>query len=137
MAVWLFKSEPSEYSYADLERDGETVWDGVSNPLALQHLAQVRRGDQIYFYHTGKEKAVVGIMEAVADAMVDPNDPAGKLWVVRVRPVRRLSQPIPLTRFKAEPRCAQWELVRLPRLAVMPVPADIVQLLQGWEASSM
>lgn len=134
MALWLFKSEPTEYSFADLEREGETLWDGISNPLALRHLSQVRRGDRIYFYHTGGEKAVVGIMEATQDAQPDPSDATGRLWVVRVRPVRRLRRPVPLARIKAEPRCAAWELVRMSRLSVMPVPADIATLLDAWAA---
>jgi predicted RNA-binding protein with PUA-like domain len=135
MNRWLFKSEPSEYSYADLEHDGETLWDGVTNPLAVRYLSQVRRGDPIYLYHTGKQKAVVGLMEAAADAQPDPEDTTGRLWVVRVRPRRRLVQAVPLSRIKADPRCASWELVRMSRLSVMPVPADIAALLETWAAA--
>ncbi|MBA2226623.1 MAG: EVE domain-containing protein [Thermogemmata sp.] len=135
MGLWLFKSEPSEYSYADLERDGETEWDGVTNPLALRYLSQVRRGDQIYLYHTGREKAVVGILEAVADAQGDPGAAAGRRWMVRVRPLRRLEQPVPLSRIKADPACAAWELVRLGRLSVMPVPPPIWEKIARWASS--
>jgi predicted RNA-binding protein with PUA-like domain len=111
MARWLFKEEPSHYGFADLERDGSAVWDGVANALALRHLRAVRPGDLVLFYHTGKEKAVVGEMEVVSA------DEAG----VTVRPVRRLQHPVSLSRIKGDPTLADWELVRLPRLSVMPV----------------
>jgi predicted RNA-binding protein with PUA-like domain len=117
MARWLFKEEPSHYSFADLERDGTAVWDGVSNALALKHLRQVRPGDRVLLYHTGKEKAVVGEMEVVAAAPGADE----KQVAVTVRAVRRLQQPVPLSRIKADPTLADWELVRLPRLSVMPV----------------
>ena len=74
MALWLFKEEPDTYSFADLQRDGSTIWSGVKNPLAQKHLASIKKGDRIFFYHTGKEKAVVGVMEATADANPDPDD---------------------------------------------------------------
>ncbi len=117
MARWLFKEEPSHYSFADLERDGATAWDGVANALALQHLRRVRPGDLVLLYHTGKEKAVVGVMQ-VADK-AEPT--TGGEVAVSVRPVRRLHHPVPLSRIKADPTLADWELVRLPRLSVMPV----------------
>jgi predicted RNA-binding protein with PUA-like domain len=118
MARWLFKEEPTHYSFADLEREGGTVWDGVANPLALQNLRKARPGDRVLFYHTGKEKAVVGeavIVAGHADGK-DQQQPA-----VTVRAVRRLQHPVPLSRIKADPALADWELVRLPRLSVMPV----------------
>ena len=120
MAYWLFKEEPEHYSFADLERDRATLWDGVSNNLALKNLRQVRRGDRVFFYHTGKEKAVVGEMEVVADP--DVRDP--KAVAVKVRAVRRLPRPVPLARIKADPALAGWELVRLARLSVMPVTEE-------------
>ena len=123
MPRWLFKQEPGCYSYADLERDGGTLWDGVANPLALRHLRQVRRGDRILFYHTGKEKAVVGEMVAAADAGPDPKQNKGKAVVLEVQAVRRLPYPVPLARIKEEPVLADWDLVRLPRLSVLPVSA--------------
>jgi predicted RNA-binding protein with PUA-like domain len=113
MARWLFKEEPTHYSFADLERDGTAVWDGVANALALRHLRAVKPGDRVLYYHTGKEKAVVGEMEAVSGG----DDQAG----VTVRPVRRLPHPVTLSRIKSDPALADWELVRLPRLSVMPV----------------
>src|SRR6187455_3288137 len=110
MAYWLFKEEPSHYSYADLERDGQAVWDGVSNALALQHLRKVRRGDQVFFYQTGKDKAVVGVMVAAADAEDGPEGVS-----VLVRPKAKLARPVTLAEIKADPALASWELTRLPR----------------------
>jgi predicted RNA-binding protein with PUA-like domain len=134
MARWLFKEEPEHYSFADLERDRTTLWDGVSNNLARRHLRAVRSGDKILYYHTGKEKAVVGEMRAVSDASVGSSrDP--KAVVVKVESVRQLRHPVPLSRIKADPQLATWELVRLPRLSVMPVSAEqwrrVEELSQG------
>ena len=122
MAQWLFKEEPESYSFDDLERDGSTVWAGVTNALAQKHLRAIRKGDHLLFYHTGKEKAVVGVMEAVADPAPDPSDPAGKRVVVTVKPVRKLATPVTLAAIKADKAFAAWELVRVARLSVMPVP---------------
>jgi predicted RNA-binding protein with PUA-like domain len=121
MALWLFKEEPDHYSYADLERDGTTLWDGVANNLARQHLRNVRRGDRILCYHTGKEKAVVAEMRAAADAGPDPSGDDPKAVAVEVEPVCRLQNSVSLARIKKDRALADWELVRLPRLSVMPV----------------
>jgi predicted RNA-binding protein with PUA-like domain len=121
MARWLFKVEPTCYNFADLERDGTTLWDGVTNALARKNLRQVQPGDRIWYYHTGDEKAIVGLMEAVSGPQPDPNDDDPKSVVVEVRPVKRLRSPVPLARIKDDPLLADWELVRLPRLSVMPV----------------
>jgi predicted RNA-binding protein with PUA-like domain len=124
MRRWLFKEEPDHFSFADLEREGSTLWDGVSNNLALQHLRQVRCGDRAFFYHTGKEKAVVGEMKIVANPVPDPNGSEARLVVVDVRPVRRLRHPVSLARIKADSLLADWDLVRLPRLSVLPVTEE-------------
>ncbi|HEY8503343.1 MAG TPA: EVE domain-containing protein [Gemmataceae bacterium] len=124
MSLWLFKEEPGTYNFADLERDGKTVWGGVRNALARKHLREVRRGDRIWFYHTGKEKAVVGEMEAVADAGPDPSGGDAGAVAVEVRPVRRLARPVGLERIKKDPLLSKWDLVRLPRLSVMPVSPE-------------
>jgi predicted RNA-binding protein with PUA-like domain len=121
MARWLFKEEPSHYSYADLEREGQTVWDGITNALALQHLRKVRPGDRVLMYHSGKEKAIVAEMEVLSGPAPDPTADDERLVVVTVRPVQRLQRPVPLSRIKADPTLTDWELVRLPRLSVMPV----------------
>jgi len=124
MSYWLFKEEPDHYSYSDLEREQTTVWDGVTNNLARMHLREVRRGDRILYYHTGKEKAVVGEMRAVSDALPDSNSNDPKAVVVQVRAVRRLQHPVSLGRIKDDRLLASWDLVRLPRLSVMPVTED-------------
>jgi predicted RNA-binding protein with PUA-like domain len=121
MAYWLFKEEPDHYNFADLERDGVTRWDGVTNALARKNLRQVKKGDRIWYYHTGKEKAIVGEMRAVRHAQKDPDSDDPNAVVVEVRPVRRLHQPVSLTQMKQDPLFAGWDLVRLPRLSVMPV----------------
>ena len=120
MAYWLFKQEPSAYSYSRLEQDGKTAWDGVSNNLALKHLRSVKKGDRALFYHTGDEKQAVGIMEVVSDPYPDPKDK--KLVIVDVRPAARLAKPVTLEAIKQDPAFADWELVRISRLSVMPVP---------------
>ena len=128
---WLFKQEPECYSYADLERDGRTVWDGVTNSLAQKNLRQVRVGDRILFYHTGKQKAVVGEMVVVSGPR--PASDADKHVVVEVEPLRRL-QAVTLEQIKADALLGNWDLVRLPRLSVVPVtPAQWqrVQELSG------
>jgi predicted RNA-binding protein with PUA-like domain len=129
MARWLFKEEPDTYSFADLEADGQTVWSGVKNPLAQKHLRAVAVGDEVFFYHTGKEKAVVGVMRVVAGPAADPADES--LVVVTVKPVRRLPQPVPLSAIKADPAFADWELVRIARLSVMPVSDAVWKRVEG------
>ena len=118
---WLFKQEPECYSYADLERDGQTVWDGITNSLAQRNLRQVRAGDRVLLYHTGKEKAVVGQMRVTGDPRPDPGGDDPRAVVVEVAPVRAWKRPVPLAKIKEDPLLADWELVRLPRLSVMPV----------------
>jgi predicted RNA-binding protein with PUA-like domain len=124
MANWLFKEEPTNYSYDDLVRDGRTAWQGVRNPVAQRHLRSVKKGDRIFFYHTGKEKAVVGIAKALGDAYPDPDDSSGKLYALDVGPVKKLKSPVTLASIKADKAFAQFELTRIPRLSVMPVDDD-------------
>jgi predicted RNA-binding protein with PUA-like domain len=121
---WLFKEEPDHYSYADLERDGATQWDGVSNNLARQNLRLVKPGDRVLFYHTGKEKAVVGEMRVVTGPESDAQADDPKAVVVTVEPVRRWPHPVSLEQVKADPFFAGWDLIRLPRLSVMAVSAE-------------
>jgi predicted RNA-binding protein with PUA-like domain len=125
MPQWLFKQEPSCYSFQNLQADGRTTWDGVSNALAQKHLKSVKKGDRVFFYHTGKDKAIVGIMRVTADPMPDPNDPSGKQVVLTVEPVKPLKHPVTLAAIKAEESFASWELVRMSRLSVMPVSDEI------------
>lgn len=122
MANWLFKEEPETYSFADLQRDGTALWTGVSNALAQKHLRAVKKGDRVFFYATGKVKAIVGVMEVTADPVPDPTDDGGKFVALTVRPVRALTVPVTLAAIKADQAFAQWELVKQARLSVMPVP---------------
>jgi predicted RNA-binding protein with PUA-like domain len=118
---WLFKEEPTHYSYDDLVRDGKTSWSGVKNPLAQKHLRSVKKEDRIFYYHTGDEKSVVAVAKAVTDAYADPKDKSGKLAAVDVAPVRKLSRPVTLAAIKAKPVFKDFPLVRISRLSVMPV----------------
>ena len=118
---WLFKEEPSSYSFEALKKEGATVWAGVRNPLAQRHLRSVRKGDRIFYYHTGNEKAVIGVAKATSDAYPDPNDKTGKAAVVDIAPERALARPVTLAEIKASKAFASFALARLPRLSVMPV----------------
>lgn len=121
MAQWLVKEEPEHYGYDQLERDRKTVWAGVRNPLAQKHLRTIRKGDRIFYYHTGNEKAVVGIAKAAGPSYPDPADKEGKLYAVDVVPVRKLEHPVTLASIKADKAFASFPLTRIPRLSVMPV----------------
>jgi predicted RNA-binding protein with PUA-like domain len=119
MAYWLMKSEPGSYSWDDLVRDGETEWDGIRNPAARLHLRAMKAGDEALFYHSGDDKAAVGIMAITREAAPDPKDPN---WVsVAVAPVRALANPVTLKAMKADPRLARLEMLRQSRLSVSPV----------------
>jgi predicted RNA-binding protein with PUA-like domain len=118
---WLFKEEPTHYGFDAFVKDKKTVWSGVKNPLAQKHLRSVKKGDRIFYYHTGDEKAVVGIAKAVGDAYSDPKDKTGKQSVVDVVPVGKLPRPVTLAEIKADPAFKEFPLVRISRLSVMPV----------------
>ncbi|HEX8526391.1 MAG TPA: EVE domain-containing protein [Allosphingosinicella sp.] len=119
MAYWLMKSEPGTYSWADLTRDGGSEWDGVRNNAARLHLRAMKAGDEAFFYHSGDERAVVGIMRIARGAAPDPKDPD---WVsVAVEPVRPVEPPATLKAIKAQPELAKMELIRQSRLSVSPV----------------
>jgi predicted RNA-binding protein with PUA-like domain len=118
---WLFKEEPSHYSFDALVKDKRAVWSGVKNFVAQKHLHAVRRGDSIFYYHTGNEKSVVGIALALGDAYPDPEDKTGRSAVVDVGPVRKLERPVTLAEIKADARFKTFPLVRISRLSVMPV----------------
>jgi len=120
---WLFKEEPANYSFDAFVKDGKTVWSGVKNPLAQKHLRSVKKGDTIFYYHTGDEKSVVGIARATGDAYNDPNDKTGKAAVVDIAPVEKLARPVTLKEIKADPAFKDFALVRISRLSVMPVSA--------------
>jgi len=131
MAHWLFKTEPSEYSYADLARDKRVVWEGVANPTALGHLRAVKKGDVVAIYHTGNEKSVVGLAEVTRGPYPDPKLGDPKRVVVDLKPVRALSNPVPLADFRIDPVLKTTELVRVSRLSVMPLtPAHFARVLE-------
>jgi predicted RNA-binding protein with PUA-like domain len=127
---WLFKTEPEEYSYDDLERERKCVWDGVSSNQALKNLREVKLGDEILIYHTGNEKAIVGIAEAISDSYPDPHSNDEHLVVINLKPKRRLSEPLTLAQIKANEAFSGFDLVRLPRLSVVPISKDYWELLQ-------
>lgn len=135
MADFLFKTEPTEYSYADLAAKGEGVWDGVKNPVALRNMREMAKGDRVFVYHTGSEKAVVGIARAASLAYPDPNQPASSsLSVIDLAPVKALKQPVSLATLKADPEFASSPLVRQGRLSVVPLTdkqAAIIERLGG------
>jgi predicted RNA-binding protein with PUA-like domain len=135
VAYWLLKTEPEEYSYCDLERDGTTVWEGVSNSLALKHLRTMEIGDLALIYHTGKQRRVIGVAQIVSQPYPDPKLDDAKRVVVQVRAVRRLQEPITLTQIKQDGNFEGFDLVRLTRLSVVPVSEPhwqrLLQLTSG------
>ncbi len=132
MAHWILKEEPDHYAWTDLVRDGRTDWNGVHNALALRNLRSMSVGERAIFYHTGTERALVGLVKVLAAPHPDPTDPRGS-WSVEVAPVRALRRPIPLAEVKADPALAGFDLVRLPRLSVVRVPDDTWDRLMAHE----
>lgn len=123
MANWLLKTEPSTYSINDLKRDKKTVWDGVSNSLALKHIRDMKKGDTTFIYHSGEEKSIVGIAEIISDPYPDPRQNDPKLAVIEIKFTELLKQPVSLAAIKARKEFADFALVRMSRLSVMPVTA--------------
>ena len=121
---WLIKEEPAHYNFDDLVRDGRTSWTGVRNPVAQKNLQSMKEGDRIFFYHTGDEKAIVGIAKAACPPYADPADNTGKLYAIDVAPVKKLKSPVTLKAVKADKAFASFPLVRISRLSVMPVTDD-------------
>lgn len=131
---WLMKSEPFKYGWDDLAAEGEGVWDGVRNHRAKNNLAAMEVGDEAFFYHSREGLEIVGICEVSVAGITDPTDPEGKWAAVKVKPVRKLNQPVTLKQIKADPRLAEMELVKLSRLSVAevrPEEWDIVLELAG------
>ena len=123
MSIWLTKSEPTVYSFADLVRDGKTRWDGIRNPFARAHLQKVQPGDEVLYYHTGKDKAVVGIARVASAPYPDPADAA---WLCfDLEPDRPLARPVTLAEVKKDAKLKKMVLAKNPRLSVQPVtPAE-------------
>lgn len=131
---WLLKTEPSTYGYDDLERDRGGVWDGVANPVALKHLRAMAVGDECLVYHTGDQKQIIGIARVTRAAYPDPKQSDPKLVAVDLVPVKRVPRPVKLSEIKASDVFAGSDLVRLPRLSVMPVSAAQWEAILSWEA---
>lgn len=136
MPTFLLKTEPSEYSFADLVRDKHTVWSGVSNPAAVGHIRSMAKGDEAFIYHTGDEKQIVGLARIVSDPYEDPArrgttaDGKPQFAVVDLEPVKAVGTPVTLAAVKADPRFKDFALVRISRLSVMPVPAPLAAALK-------
>jgi predicted RNA-binding protein with PUA-like domain len=122
---WLCKQEPSTYNLARLEKDGATVWDGVHNNLALKHIRSMKKGDLAFFYHSGDEKQIVGIMQITSDPYPNPKEKDSRYVVVDVKFKKRLSRPVTLAEIKGHKMFGDWELLRISRLSVMPVTSKI------------
>lgn len=124
MNYWLLKSDPDDYSYDDLAKDGKTVWDGVTNNLALQNLRKIKTGDLLLIYHTGEEKAIVGLAVAASNPYPDQNGNNERLTVIDIKAKKRVKCPVTLSEIKQMPEFADFPLVRLPRLSVMSMSEE-------------
>ena len=122
MAYWLLKTEPGSYSFADLQRDKKATWDGVTNALALKHIRTMKKGDLALIYHTGGERAAVGIAEIASAPYPDPKEDDEKLVVVDLKPKKPLAAPVGLDVIKADKTFVGWDLLRIGRLSIVPVP---------------
>lgn len=125
---WLVKEEPTHYSFDQFVADRKTSWSGVRNPLAQKHLRAMKKGDRVFYYHTGNEKAIVGTARVASAPEPDPADPSGKLHLVELTADQPLASPVTLSSIKADKRFADFLLVRMARLSVMPVTDE------QWEA---
>ena len=134
---WLVKEEPSHYGFDALVKDKKAIWSGVRNALAQKHLRAIKKDDRIFYYHTGDEKAVVGIAKALSGAHPDPEDASGRYVAVDVAPVRRLARPVTLAQIKADARFKEFPLVRIARLSVMPVTDAEWVRIEGMAAEAV
>ena len=128
---WLFKTEPSVYSFQQLQKDKKTMWDGVKNNLALKNLKDIKKGDEILIYHTGDEKAAVGVARALSGAYPDPSQKNPRMLVVDIEAVKPLPRPVTLAEVKANKKLANFDLVRLPRLSIMKVSDEQWDVVEG------
>ncbi|RYY40555.1 MAG: EVE domain-containing protein [Chitinophagaceae bacterium] len=138
MAYWLIKSEPFKYSWEQFEKDGRTFWDGVRNYAARNNLRAMKKGDQLFFYHSNEGLEIVGIAKVVKEAYQDPTTDEEAWVVVDVAPVKRLKKPVSLKTIKEDPRLKDMALLRLSRLSVQPVTDEefaIVLEYAGTKAS--
>jgi predicted RNA-binding protein with PUA-like domain len=128
---WLFKTEPSVYSFQQLQKDKKTMWDGVKNNLALKNLKDIKKGDEILIYHTGDEKAAVGVARALSGAYPDPSQKNPRMVVVDIEAVKPLPRPVTLAEVKANKKLANFDLVRLSRLSIMKVSDEQWDVVEG------
>lgn len=135
MNYWLLKTEPDEYSYGDLEEAGRDTWDGVANNLALKHMRNMKVGDQAFIYHTGKERAVIGVAGVVREAYPDPDADQERLIIIDVAARHWLPRPVTLAEIKADPAFADWDLVRNSRLSAMAVPPKLWERILAMAAA--
>ncbi|HXF76141.1 MAG TPA: EVE domain-containing protein [Methylomirabilota bacterium] len=133
---WLFKTEPSVYSFQQLQKDKKTMWDGVANNLALKNLRDIKKGDLIFIYHTGDEKQAVGIARALGGAYPDPSKKDPKLLVVDIEAVKPLPRPVTLAQVKAHPKLKNFDLVRNSRLSIMKLTDEQWQIMEGMAQGS-
>ena len=127
MAYWLLKTEPDCYAWDDLVRDKSTIWDGISNALALKHIRAMKKGDLALVYHTGDERAAVGIAEVKSQPYADPKQDDERLAVIDLKPKKKLAHPVGLDVIKADKTFQGWDLLRIGRLSVVPVPEKMWQ----------
>jgi predicted RNA-binding protein with PUA-like domain len=130
MAQWLMKSEPGSWSWEDQVKAGTTDWSGVRNPQATNFMKSMRKGDRVFFYHSGEERRIVGVVEVTKEFYPDPKDKSGRFGLVDVKTVGPVPQPVTLAAIKAEPKLKDLLLVRQSRLSVMPVDAASAKLIQ-------
>ena len=123
MAYWLMKTEPGAYAWDDLVRDGRTCWDGVRNHQAANNMKAMAKGEHAFLYHSGADKAIVGVVEVARTYYPDHTDASGRFGMVDVTPLRPVKRPVTLAQIKAEPELADLLLVRNSRLSVVPVSA--------------
>src|SRR5258705_12408056 len=128
---WLFKTEPSVYSFQQLQKDKKTMWDGVANNLALKNLKDIQKGDLIFIYHTGDEKQAVGVARALGGAYPDPSKKDPKLLVVDIEAVKPLAKPGTLAAVKADKKLANFDLVRNSPLTIIKVTEGQWEIMEG------
>ena len=131
MSYWVLKTEPSTYGFDRLAAEKTARWDGVTNPVAVRNIRAMKKGDDVAIYHTGDEKAVVGLATVASAPYADPSDTEGKLSVVDLKAGKKIAAPVTLAAIKADPVFADSPLVRQPRLSVIPVTAEQWKKLAG------
>lgn len=136
MHYWLLKTEPSCWSWTDQVRDQVTSWDGVRNFQAQKHMRAMKKGDRAFFYHTGKERQIVGIIEVTRELYPDATDSSGKFGMMDVKTIAPFKKPVTLDHIKQDPRCAHLPLVTQGRLSVMPIDEACWSLITEWGALS-